>query len=139
VNLKYENAISVVRNGHITQIPIGAEGSPVAFAWGAVAWRVKPGNIPDSRNGLGCLGALPPRLTIGESGQIVPGSGVNNLRGSASLDGVKIGEIPENGVFTVKDGPVCAEGISWWKVQYQDLMAWTAESQNGIYFLEPSR
>ncbi len=142
LTLKYDGGVAVVRNGHITKIPIGAGGDTDAFAWGvawgAVAWRVKPGTTASSRNGLGCLGALPPRLEFGGSGRVIPGNGANNLRDSASQNGLKVGEIPENGVFTIKGGPVCAEGISWWKVEYQDLVGWTAESQDGNYFLEPN-
>jgi ABC-type antimicrobial peptide transport system permease subunit len=37
----------------------------------------------------------------------------------------------------VLEGPVCAENMAWWKVQYQGQTGWTAEGQGTDYWLEP--
>ncbi|MBN8620941.1 MAG: SH3 domain-containing protein, partial [Anaerolineae bacterium] len=33
--------------------------------------------------------------------------------------------------------PICADGYTWWQVQYRGVIAWTAESDNEDYWLEP--
>lgn len=82
-----------------------------------------------------CPEALPPRLVIGESGRVTPGD-ANNVRDTPSRQGEQTGEIPAGGIFTVLDGPVCADGLIWWQVDYQELVGWTVEG-SGEYWLEP--
>ncbi len=78
-----------------------------------------------------------PRLRLGRPGRVETG-GVNNLiRDIAGQSGAVLGEIPPGGEFTVIAGPSCAFGIVWWRVQYNNITGWTAESVNGEYFLEP--
>jgi hypothetical protein len=83
--------------------------------------------------------ALPPRLTPGAAAYVTPG--LPNLlrslprRGSDSLI---LGRIPGNGVFTVLGGPQCDnEGRYWWQVNYAGIVGWTAEGENGVYWLAP--
>jgi len=40
-------------------------------------------------------------------------------------------------VFTVIEGPRCSSNVNWWRVNYNGIIAWTAEGQNGTYWLEP--
>lgn len=83
--------------------------------------------------------ALPPRLTIGERGRVLPGP-ANLLRVSPNDLSWRsiIGRIPADGVFTVQAGPYCGEeGRLWWYVNYQGVQGWTAEGENGTYWLEP--
>lgn len=76
-------------------------------------------------------------LHVGVSGRVVPGLGANNLRQQPTLDSIQSGEIPEDGVFSVLDGPVCNDGMLWWLVNYQGSIGWTAEGQNDTYWLAP--
>jgi Tol biopolymer transport system component len=79
---------------------------------------------------------LPPRLVIGGQGQVTPGE-ANNVRDIPARSGTKIGEIPAEAVFTVLDGPVCADEFHWWQVDYQGLIGWTVEGSGSDYFVEP--
>ncbi len=32
---------------------------------------------------------------------------------------------------------LCAQGLTWWEVQFNDITGWTAESNTADYWLEP--
>jgi len=82
---------------------------------------------------------LAPRLSLLERGRVLPGP-ANLIRVSPvdlSPEAV-IGRIPGGGVFTVVAGPYCGQdGRLWWYVIYQGIEGWTAEGENGTYWLEP--
>lgn len=84
-----------------------------------------------------CMGAPPPRLTVGGLGRVTPGL-ANNVRDIPSTGGQKIGSIPGAAVFSVLDGPVCADGYLWWKVSYEGLVGWTANGSSSEYWVEPN-
>ncbi|MCB9452951.1 MAG: SH3 domain-containing protein [Anaerolineaceae bacterium] len=83
-----------------------------------------------------CPGAPPPLLVVGEHGRVLPGD-ANNVRDTPTRSGTKIGAIPGGEVFTVLEGPVCADGLNWWRVTYGDLTGWTVEGASGAYWVEP--
>lgn len=78
----------------------------------------------------------PTRLVIGERGQVLPGAS-NRIRDAASTDGQQIGQIPADGVFNILEGPVCANGFNWWRVDYDGTIGWTVEGDNDDFFVEP--
>jgi hypothetical protein len=84
-----------------------------------------------------CNATLPPRLVVGRSGRVTPGI-PNNIRAGAGTSTAYVGEIPPGGVFTVLEGPQCASGMAWWKVNYNGLTGWTPEGQAGEYWVEPA-
>lgn len=84
-----------------------------------------------------CPGAQDPRLVIGREGVVIPGYGMNNIRIAAGDTSQVVAQIPENERFTVKDGPVCADGMLWFKVEYQGVEGWTPEGDGSDYWLEP--
>lgn len=83
-----------------------------------------------------CDEALPPRLAVDELARVTPGYS-NNVRTQPTVSGEKVGEIPGGETLFVQDGPVCADGLTWWKVGYGSFDGWTAEGQDGEYFLQP--
>lgn len=78
----------------------------------------------------------PTRLIVGGRGQVTPGS-ANRIRNAASTSGDQIGQIPAGGIFTVLEGPVCADGFNWWRVDYEGVVGWTVEGNNDGFFVEP--
>jgi len=102
---------------------------------GAVYW-VEPFNGP---LGVDCPKNLPSRLVAGNQGRVVPGI-PNALRSQPSKNNTTstiLGGIPSKGVFTVINGPTCADGYAWWQVNYNGVVGWTPEGENGVYWLEP--
>lgn len=62
----------------------------------------------------------------------------NTVRNEPRTTGTDLGEIPPGGVFTVLSGPQCGpQGMTWWQVNYNGLIGWTAEGIPGQYWLEP--
>lgn len=83
-----------------------------------------------------CPGSLPPRLIVGEQGQVGPGS-ANNVRTTPSTSGERVFRMEAGTVFTVLDGPVCAEDFTWWQVDVDGAQGWTVEGDGTDYFLIP--
>lgn len=84
-----------------------------------------------------CAPNLPPRLVVGGQGRVTPGI-PNNLRQGPGSSTQYVGEIPPGGVFTVLEGPSCASGMSWWKVNYNGTVGWTPEGISPEYWVEPA-
>lgn len=83
-----------------------------------------------------CPDSLPPILVIGELGRVLPGD-PNRLRAEPSTNGAELGSVPGGAVFTVLDGPVCAEGYTWWQVDYSGSIGWTVQGSSTTYWIEP--
>ena len=83
-----------------------------------------------------CPGAPLPRLVVGALARVLPGD-ANNVRDAASRNGALVGSIPGGEVFNVLEGPVCADGLNWWSVDYDGLLGWTVEGSGSEYWLEP--
>lgn len=82
---------------------------------------------------------LAPRLSIGVQGRVSAGGIPNLVRDQPGSSGNTLGQIPPSDAFTVLDGPRCSllDKIVWWQVNYNGLIGWTAEGQDGEYWLEP--
>jgi hypothetical protein len=77
------------------------------------------------------------RLAVGEQGRVTPGA-ANRVRAMPSTSGELLGEIPGGEAFTVLEGPECAGGFLWWRVDYGGLVGWTSEGNASGYFVEPA-
>ncbi len=84
-----------------------------------------------------CDGAPRSRLVVDQQGRVTLGK-ANNLRDKPTKNGSQvIGQMPELNTFSVLEGPVCANDLAWWKVNFNGLVGWTAEGQNDEYWVEP--
>ncbi|MCU0498582.1 MAG: SH3 domain-containing protein [Anaerolineae bacterium] len=77
------------------------------------------------------------RLVIGQEGEVIIGQGANNLRREATTNSDIIKVIGEGERFNVIGGPVCADGVVWWQVEYDGFIGWTAEGEGDTYWLAP--
>jgi hypothetical protein len=94
---------------------------------------VATASIPDSYY---CPGTPAVALQVGGQGRVTPGL-ANKVRSAPSLSAVQIGRIDEGEVFSVIDGPQCADGYTWWKVSYNGLEGWTASGTGSDPWIEP--
>jgi hypothetical protein len=81
-------------------------------------------------------GITPAPLVVGERGQVSSGD-ANNVRDLPTRSGALIGTIPGLEMFTVLDGPVCADSLAWWQVDYNGLIGWTVDGAGGEQWLFP--
>jgi hypothetical protein len=90
---------------------------------------------PHTGSGPGVT-CLPPSLTIGATGYVIPGpSNVLRSQPYRHGDSQVIGQIPGGGWFRVLSGPQCdSEGIQWWYVNYNGILGWTGESMITDYW-----
>jgi hypothetical protein len=104
--------------------------TPEGDAWGTY-WTEPYGAPP-------ACAAPAPRLKLGAQGRVLPGL-PNLLRSNPwkGTDSKTLGQIPAGGVFTVLDGPRCANNIQWWLVSYNGVNGWTGEGELSTYWLEP--
>lgn len=86
---------------------------------------------------LVCQGALPSRLAVGRYGRVTSGA-PNNLRAQPSVTATLIGQLPADAFFAILEGPICADGYAWYRVDYQGTTGWTAEADAVSYWLEPA-
>ena len=85
----------------------------------------------------GCEGAMNTRLAVGAQARVVPDGLPNNLRREPSTTSERVGRIPAGEPFSVVGGPQCAQNLVWWEITYGNITGWTAEGQNGVYWIEP--
>ena len=84
-----------------------------------------------------CINTLPPRLKPGDSAAVTYTPPVaNRLRNKPGFSGGVIGMLNPGTVFYVMDGPVCADSLYWYYVSFSGSYGWTAESDEGQYWLE---
>jgi hypothetical protein len=83
------------------------------------------------------------RLTAGSLAQVSEASTTpNRVRAGPSCGNDIIAQLPLGAVVEVLDGPVCADGLVFWKVESDlilDGVGWTAEGDGLEYYLEPYR
>ena len=84
-----------------------------------------------------CLSAPAPRLRHDFLAAVVPGTPPVILRDEPTFRSNRLGTLTPGASFRVVNGPVCADGIIWWKVSSAGVDGWAAEGQNGDYFLMP--
>lgn len=90
--------------------------------------------LPQSNEGA-CQG-FEPRLEVGGRGQVTEGS-ANNIRSEPTSSAERLGQIPGSESFVVLDGPRCADGITWWQVEYEGIIGWTGEGNSSSYWTMP--
>jgi WD40 repeat protein len=84
-------------------------------------------------------GFLTPRLTIGTQARVEAGGFPNLIRSLPGTSGDLLGQIEAGATFDVVAGPRCSllDKIVWWQVNYNGITGWTAEGDDGDYWLEP--
>jgi WD40 repeat protein len=100
---------------------------------GVQLWQVDPTATSGT---VRCPGFMESRLRASDQARVLPGL-PNNLRAEARADADEIGEIPSGDSMMVIRGPICADNLTWWQVDYGGLVGWTAEGYENEYWLEP--
>lgn len=83
----------------------------------------------------GCATFFP--IEIGGSITLRPGV---NIRSAPSVSAPWLANFPENRIFTVLEGPRCADNYIWWRITGHNVTGWVAErdrQQDFIRFFDP--
>lgn len=86
-----------------------------------------------------CPNAPAPRLSVGQRGRVTPGldNRINDRPARVASGAIVVALMHAGSEFDVLAGPVCADGLVWWQVQYDKDFGWTAEGEGTTYWLEP--
>ncbi len=88
-----------------------------------------------------CPNGLISRLAPNRPARVTPGT-PNNLRDqppTGATTSSVIGQIPGGANFNVISGPQCgSDGLMYWQVNFNGTIGWTAEGDQGTYWLEPN-
>lgn len=88
-----------------------------------------------------CTGLVTPRLTVGATARVAYngdgiGSTLRDNPGKEQSGSQLIGTIPEGTIITILEGPICLDGMVWWKASLVDgSEAWIAEGDTQQYYL----
>jgi hypothetical protein len=118
-------------NDTLSQIKSGNYFNP---SWSPI---MKGGDTsqPVESPGEDCTGGWT-RLKIGGFAQVidvVP----NRVRSQPSRSAEVIAEIHRGTAYKIVDGPVCQDGLVFWRISDPTLTGWTAEGDLKEYYLEP--
>ncbi len=87
-----------------------------------------------------CSGSpAPSRMAVGMQAIVSQGGVPNRVRANPSKDGQVVALMRPGSGFLVVGGPQCdtADQLRWWQINYGGLVGWTAEGENGNFYLEP--
>lgn len=137
--------LTAAQAGQVAQ-PTGAAVQPETISTPtipseAVAAPVgSPTPVPSATvEAITCPGALQSRLVPGGLGRVIDDGDnrSNRMRNGAGLPFGVLTSIPEGETFVVLEGPTCADGYAWWRVNYSGVVGWTVESDSTEYWIEP--
>ncbi|MCA9915448.1 MAG: hypothetical protein KC496_18970, partial [Anaerolineae bacterium] len=114
---------------------------PFSVAWSPMMW-VTNGSVGGTPTPTPVIptGAcsLPTRLEVGMTVEVAPGQEPNRVRTQPALSAPRTGLIFPGEVAVLQEGPVCADGLNWWRISWSGTDGWTAEGADGVYWLVPS-
>ncbi len=79
---------------------------------------------------------LPPRLSPGQLTAVTEGV-PNNLRTEPGRGAPVSAQLPAGTIMEIVNGPACVDGLYWYQVLGSEWRGWTAEGENGVYWLRP--
>ncbi len=89
-----------------------------------------------AQNRVVCPDAPASRLVVGQEATVLPAAGIN-LRDRPGLNTNRIDIIGQGVRVRVLEGPLCAAGFAWWRIDANGARGWTAEGLTEGYWLEP--
>lgn len=93
--------------------------------------------LPDAP--AACEGLLPTRLTLNARGRVTEEDNRSlNVRAGAGTSARILSQLFPDETFVVLEGPLCADGYTWYRVRARDgRNGWAAEGNDTIYYVEP--
>lgn len=83
-----------------------------------------------------CPGSRVSRLSVGIEARVNAELGIN-FRSRPTAAAERLAIIPDQTIVDVLEGPYCSGDFAWWRIAYNGMEGWTAESFEMRYLLEP--
>ena len=100
-----------------------------------VPTQIPPVIAPTSAPVVACSGTLPSRLHINE--RVRQRTAMQSfIHTQPTVASSTVGQVVPGLVMRVLEGPRCANGFTWWRVQYGRVSGWVIEISGGEYWLE---
>lgn len=101
-----------------------------------------PTTIPQQPTVTACENAPASRVAVGMAVRVAANGGTAlQVRIEPSINGALITELAEETQFVLAEGPVCADGFTWWRLSLAIpgglLKGWVAENSGETYLIEP--
>jgi hypothetical protein len=114
----------------------GAALAPTAEP--AIAPTARPTARPTATPRPTITPTVEPTLAVGGRARLVNLNGAPlRAREAPGLSGAVVGRIPEGSEVALSEGPVEADGYTWWRVEAEGAAGWVAASSpEGVPFLE---
>lgn len=90
--------------------------------------------VPQTWGQEDCAG-FTPQLAVGRLGIVTPG-GANNVREAPAAEATVVGQLEPGEQFAIIDGPLCAEGYTWWEIATQEMAGYTVEGSGEDAWVE---
>jgi hypothetical protein len=83
----------------------------------------------------------PSRMNVGVTGRVAYTDGAYmRIRKNPGFNQAILSSVPEGTPITTIGGPFCVDKVTWWKIRTdKKLEGWMAETQYGVYLIEPVR
>jgi len=114
---------------------LGHFSDTVHVVWGAMERRVRYPDPIVATGFYGCLDMTDQLFEIGDRGRVTAGD-PNVLRILPGTSAGRVGLLPGEAEFTVISGPICRNGFTWWRVDADGVIGWTAEGSGVNLWLE---
>ena len=137
----YYLAPSAAPPGETLPPPVFATNTPLAEA--APGITLIPGNVTGNTAGTSAgtaAGAcpddpLPSYLRVGAQARAADQAHPVRLRPTPEIDGIFTEMVYQDKVLEIVEGPLCADGLTWWRVSVEGRPGWTVESAGDRYLL----
>ena len=84
-----------------------------------------------------CSGAPTSYMSGATKARTTHGGGSLRVRSNPGVSASVIGHINSDEEFLIVDGPQCADGYTWWKINDNSLIGWVAERDAATWFIKP--
>ncbi|MEO0597014.1 MAG: SH3 domain-containing protein [Chloroflexota bacterium] len=138
----YADSTLHILNADNTVLDIGnsdgfADDFTASIWWGSPTTVYLPSSAEAQAAASSCEGAPSIGVQVGDEARVISTTIPNRIRTQPTTSSQIAGEIAPRDSFSVIGGPACAEGYTWFEIQYGELTGWTVEATGESYFIEP--
>jgi flagellar basal body-associated protein FliL len=129
-----ERGTRIAEQFYATQTAFARTQTPLSLpATATPAWQ---NQVSVTRVPYQCDGTAPSFFAVGDMVRLTPVGSRNRVRQSPTVNSAQVDFIELGGLMTLLEGPICENSIVWWRIDWNGIRGWTAESAAGDVWLE---